>query len=258
MRPVVRCLGLLLPLIDATASFGQTPAAPPDNWGKSAEESPRPRRRPVGFIGWARGAARDSVQAAYIAHVGLQHEFDSFYSNAAGAWYVLSTSFGEREGESRFILVSCPKMDKATFRDDFPYWHDRRAVYYARLSYFQQSVFLVTEADPMTFRTLDFQRLAVDVKHVFEGGAVVPGLFLLRLRVYTPNGERYGLPDVSPGDAYLVSDQVGYRPNGQRLTQAEVMHFRPPASYRLTYPLPTRQPVKMTLKRAAKHRHSTK
>jgi hypothetical protein len=183
----------------------------------------------------------DSVRTVYIAYKGLQHQFGEFYRDTANRWYVLSTSFGEREGESRFILVPCPQMDKATFRNKFPYWRDRNGVYYARLAHFQQKVFALPEADPASFHPLEFERLAVDKKRVFQGGAVVPRLSPACLRVYTPNGERYGRPDTAGSDAYLLSGKVGYRPNGQPLTEAEALHFRPPAGYRLAYPLPSRK-----------------
>lgn len=246
MRNVFVASGSLFLFFTTTSSLGQTPTPLPDSsgWGKSDGNHQRVRHQGLGFIGWSRGQARDSIRAKYVASRKLKHEFGQFYSNAGHKWFVLSTSFGEREGESRFITVPCPSMDSASFRDNFPYWQDRNGVYYARLSCHQQTVLAVPEADAATFRTLDFQRLAVDKKHVYESGNVVPGLLPLSLRVYTPNGERYGLPDVAGSEAYLVSGAFGYRPNGQALTKPEALNFHPSAPYKLAYPMLVQQPAK--------------
>ena len=109
------------------------------------------------------------------------------------------------------------------------------------------------ETDPLTFRGLNFQQLALDKKHVFARGYVVPGLSPVHLRVYTPSGERYGMADFSPSDCYLVSGPVGYRPDGQPLTKAELLNFQPPAPYKLAYPLPASGPKKTPAKTPKTH-----
>lgn len=207
-------------------------------WGKpSGGGSTRVARHSRWATGFMSDREEDSLRRAYAAEAGLRHQFDSFYSDSKGKWVVSSNSFGEREGQSRLIWVATPAFNKASFKNDFPYWHDRNSVCYARLLYFQQEVFVVGQADPVTFRRLPLQNLAVDKRRVFQSGYEVPDLLPATLRVYTPKGELYDFPDCASGNSFLLSEKVGYQPDGRRLTEAEALNFTPPRGYRLAYPL---------------------
>ena len=236
------------------AAWAQSQAAPADSagnaeWGAPSKSSYTPIvRRSRWANGFMNERKEDSLRQVFAAERGMRHQFDRFYSDSNGNWSVSSTSFGDLEGQSRLIWVATPSFDKASFKNNSPYWRDRKGVYYARLAYFQQEVFAVRQADPVTFRRLPLQNLAVDKKRVFQSGYVVPALLPATLRVYTPNGEQYDFPDCGSGSSYLLSGKVGYRPNGQLLTKAELLNFRPPAPYKLAYPLPTQQLIKAKLK----------
>jgi hypothetical protein len=236
-------LGLIGAVLMAPRSYGQTaaPTDTTDGWSSQTAAAPptgqpkTPKRVPYRVI-----RRRDKQRRqAFVQKHELRHAFGRFYRSRQDEWFVLSRKWGIRENEPNpYLLVRSPALDRATFQNHFPYWQDRGGVYYARLMYFQQKIDTLAQADQATFRSLDFENLAVDRHHVYHGSFVVPGIAPATLRVYTPDGQRYGRP-VGSGDAYLLGDTVGYiTPLFTRLSAAEVRRFQPPEGYQLAYPLP--------------------
>lgn len=209
-----------------------------DGWQSPADQ---PRRRVLPHrIGFGK-RARDSTRQVFIATSRMRHQFAEFYSNPTGEWAVLSTTWGDLENEIRWRWVACPAFDSASFKNDFPYWHDRYRVAYACLFCYRQRVDLLPGTDPTTFRSLGFENLAVDKKHVYVGGYIRSGLAPATLRVYTQGGQRYQNPDGYCG-AYLLSGAVGYTPY-ERLNGTAALHFRPPNGYMLVYPAALPRPA---------------
>ena len=222
---LVCCLSCSCQPAKSVAQTEKVPTAPEPTW--------------PGF-GFGSEHQEDSVRTAFARQQQLTHTFGNFFKTADGQWLIVHYRFGIPEGEQYiFAATACPVLDSATFRQSGSYWQDRNGVYYAALTNFSPHVTTVSPVDRATFRSLDFEHLAVDKSHVFQLGKLLPGLQPATLRAYTPNGltEDWDFNTA----AYLRSGNVIYDPDGQRLTATQVAHFRLPAGYKLAYPLPTRK-----------------
>jgi hypothetical protein len=175
------------------------------------------------------------VERAFVARSGLRQAFGRFYTDSAGAFYLLQYQFGLPEGAPDiFTFTPCPPLDSATFEAlSWCYWKDRNGVYCDLSGVLPQGeIRRVAGASPRTFRPLGCRTLAADGPRVFLNGRCLPGLTRRGLRVYTAGGECY---DNVFGDIYLVGPTAVYEEN-QRVPGQTARTFRVPAGYSLVYP----------------------
>ncbi len=196
-----------------------------------------------GFV-YASDRQEDSMKAVFVQERKLTHAFGDFYKTPTGAWLLVHYLFGIPAGAQQiFGVTPCPVLDSTTFEVHGNYWQDHNGAYYEAIDNFSPRIATIPQADLATFKSLGFDHLAVDKYHVFRVGAILSGLQPATLKVYSLGGE---LTEGSyfNNSAYLISEDVIYAPDGQRLTAKQAARFRLPRGYKLAYPLhrrPTRR-----------------
>jgi hypothetical protein len=231
-----RLYTLIFWLANCQRTHGQIPNQP-------AITTTTPIERTWPGFGLASDKQEDSMKAVFVHKRQLTHAFGNFYKTPTGTWVLVHYRFGIPEGEQHiFDTTPCPALDSVTFKEHDNYWQDRNGAYYGAIANFSPHVTVVSQADLATFRVLGFEHLAIDKSHVFQLGRILSGLLPSTLKVYTPGGQLTEDWDFN-SSAYLLSDNVIYNPEGERLTTKQAVRFRLPPGYKLAYPMRS-QPTK--------------